>query len=143
MKKHVLKQAIIALVLVVVTFSATETVQAADVADMVYEVSPRYENISSFTFSPSIDGHYVFCSAKVSTRYSYNVEVIVELQKRDGGWSTVDSWSDNNTSVAYVSNVQYYIVSGALYRFRATANIYDSRGNLLESTEKYSSIMSC
>ena len=52
MKKHVLKQAIIALVLVVVTFSAAETVQAADVAGMVYEVSPRYENISSFTFSP-------------------------------------------------------------------------------------------
>ena len=58
MKKHVLKQAIIALVLVVVTFSATETVQAADVADMVYEVSPRYENISSFTFSQS--KHKVF-----------------------------------------------------------------------------------
>lgn len=143
MKKSALKRVITGMVLLIAISMAVGTAYAAENKDATYEASPRYEQILSFYFTPTIDGHYASCSARVSTKSPYTAEIIVELQRYDGGWVSESRWSDQHSGTAAVNNATYYIHSGYTYRFEATANVYDSSGNLLDSDVRHSSNMSC
>lgn len=142
MKKSALKRVITGMVLLIAISLSVGTVYAAE-GGTACEVSPRYSKITAFTFTPNIEGHYASCSAKVSTKSSYTAEVVVEIQRQDGGWYTDNRWSDRYNAFAAVNAVQHYIRSNYTYRFKVTANIYDSNGELLESDVRYSSNMSC
>ena len=117
MKKSALKRVITGMVLLIAISMAVGTAYAA-------------ENKAS-------------CSARVSTKSPYTAEIIVELQRYDGGWVSESRWSDQHSGTAAVNNATYYIHSGYTYRFEATANVYDSSGNLLDSDVRHSSNMSC
>ena len=143
MKKNALKQVITGMALLVAISMAVGNAYAVEEKNATYEASPRYEQILTFYFTPTIEGHYASCSARVSTKSPYTADITVELQRYDGGWFTENQWSDRRGGSAAVNGVKHYILSDYTYRFKGTANVYDSSGNLLESDVRYSSNMSC
>lgn len=77
------------------------------------------------------------CEGSTSVQLGYYAEVIVELQKYDGGWYTIKTWSDTDRSFAALSKT-YYVESGYSYRLRLTHTAYDSNWNYIESFVKFS-----
>ena len=77
------------------------------------------------------------CEGATTVRSGYYAEVVVELQKYDGGWYTIATWSDTDSDFASVSKT-YTATSGYSYRLRLTHTAYDRNWNYIESFVKFS-----
>lgn len=145
MRKHTLKKAISALVLAVVMFTVSTTSFAASAIETDDLKSPRYAQLISFYVDLSLEkttfGTYASYSAIAESLRGYSIEIVAELQKKDGGWQVVTSQTDGGDQNV-CCNSGCYVSSGHTYRVRGTAKVYDSRGNLVETAVKYSSEVS-
>lgn len=74
-------------------------------------------------------------------KLEYTVHITAELQKLNGTWSTIKSWSDSSTYCVELNKI-HYVVSGYSYRIKAITQVYDQNDNLLETTTTYSRIVS-
>ena len=63
---------------------------------------------------------------------SYTVYLTLELQRYNNGWNTIKTWSTHGTRYAELSKNRY-VSSGYYYRVVATATVYTSSGNYVES----------
>ena len=72
------------------------------VADDTEDSEPtRYTVISNNTYSINISGLKATCSASLTAKYSTNVSIKLELQKKSGGtYSTIKTWSDSRTGTS-------------------------------------------
>ena len=61
----------------------------------------------------------------------------LELQEYDGTWDSIDSWSQDGTGRGSISET-CSLESGKKYRAKATVEVYDGSGRMVESTTKYS-----
>ncbi len=80
------------------------------------------------------------CIGETGVSSGYNAGVTVELQKFDGAWYTIKSWSDSGYKFARV-NETYPADSGYSYRLKVTHNAYNSSWSLVESFTKTGSVV--
>ncbi len=77
------------------------------------------------------------CGGSTEVYNGYIADVLVELQQYDGGWETIQEWSDNDWDYANVDE-DWYVEKGYKYRVKATHRSYNSSGTQLEKTTTYS-----
>lgn len=80
------------------------------------------------------------CYGSTTVQGGYTAYVKVELQQKDGSWSTIKTWSDKDVIKAFVDE-NYAVMSGYSYRLKYTHKAYDSNDNLIETITEYSDII--
>lgn len=101
-------------------------------------VSPMYIAISTTYTSLTVNSNGSFkCAGNTMAHIGYNAGIVAELQKYDGGWTTIKSWSNYDARTAAVSN-NWFVESGYSYRLKTTHYAYDSNWNQVDSVVKYS-----
>ena len=80
------------------------------------------------------------CYGATDVPSGYIAYVKVELQQKDGSWSTIKTWSDRYECFAIVDE-NYAVASGYSYRLKLTYKAYDSNDNLIETLTDYSDII--
>lgn len=80
------------------------------------------------------------CFGATDVPMGYSAYVKVELQQKDGSWSTIKSWSDKDTFHAFIDQ-DYAVASGYSYRLKLTHKAYDSNDNLIETLTDYSDVI--
>lgn len=85
-------------------------------------------------------GNTLTVFGKTSVQYGYKSEVIVELQRHNGSWGTVYTFSDTGNTSAVVDTTQT-VASGYDYRLKLTHIAYDSNWNEIETITKYSDVV--
>ena len=144
MNRYALRNTLSTLALFVVLCLLSGSAFAAGECSTAEGISPRYANIASFYVDLDISKGLTWeasCEVSAMTKSSYTAEIFAELQQKDGTWSTLKSWWSSESSVIRSAKT-YNVYSGFPYRVKATIYVYDSRGNLVESSEKYSSTIS-
>jgi len=130
-------------ILVLMTVFSTVPAYAADgtkTAGTQGVITPQFTYISVLTPGLSINSLGIATSAGLASAYnsSHTTILTVELQKANGGWSTIKSWSASSTGTSLAEiDEDYYVVRGT-YRVCATAKVYTASGTLLESQSLYS-----
>lgn len=136
MKKSKFKKVIAVMMAAALCLCATGAA-CAKVPDSGSEISPQ--NIAiTLTANNLTLGSFgkLTCFSKTTTQPGYVAEVVVELQKDDGGWGTIYTWSKKGGTIASVDE-DYYVGKGT-YRLKLTHKAYNSSGTLIESFNKYS-----
>ena len=90
---------------------------------------------SSLSITSSVSAQ---CIGKTTVSNGYKAKVKVELQRKDGSWSTIKTWTTTGDSLARVSK-SYSVSSGYQYRVKATHYALTSSGSIVESYVSYSS----
>lgn len=101
------------------------------------QISIQNVVITEATNSLSRSGSSMNCYGKTTVPAGYKASVIVELQKYNGGWATINRWSATGGISAVVSK-SYGVESGYKYRVKTTHRAYDSNGKTIETIVKYS-----
>lgn len=116
---------------------ATDT----DLDNSAEMIDPRYKVISfiyiNFTISDS--GRSNSC-VDVQIGEGYTVELEVKLQKLDGKWTDVRTWTTTGEEFITIDE-PWYVVRGYDYRLRITATVHDQYGNFIEAPFEYSNIV--
>ena len=100
-------------------------------------VSPNYTAIANVDNLLTLESNNnLNCYAYTSVYRSYTAKVTVELQQSNGGWETIETWTDKGGTSAVV-NEDYTAKSGK-YRLKVTHSSYNSSGKLLDSVAVYS-----
>lgn len=102
-----------------------------------HQISIQNVVITEATNSLSRSGSSMNCYGKTTVPSGYTASVIVELQKYNGGWATINRWSATGGINASVSK-SYGVESGYKYRVKSTHRAYDSNGKTIETIVKYS-----
>lgn len=100
-------------------------------------VTPRYVAITSCARSLTLGSlGLLTCKGSTTVRSDYTAYVKVELQQYDGGWNTIETWTDDATGRNASVNVDKYVTSGK-YRLKVTHKAYSGITEA-ESTILYS-----
>ena len=99
-------------------------------------IQPRYEEIMRFDPALTISSSgYAQCSSEIRTfDSSYEIDLTMSLQRssNDGRtWSNVKTWDTSDYGSAALEE-GWFVLSGYSYRVKATAEIYDESGDLIE-----------
>ena len=99
-------------------------------------IQPRYEEILDFYSSLSISSSgYAKCLSDITTLDSDSeIDLTMSLQRssNDGRtWSNVKTWDTSDSGFATLEE-GWFVLSGYSYRVKATAEIYDESGDLIE-----------
>ena len=139
MKGKFLKSTIVA-ILCVVIFNGNIICHADDSINIMSiqpEVSPCYVAIANTACSLRLgNGGLMTCEGTTSVWNGYKAGLIVELQRNNGDWETIKSWSHTAWDSVDISQ-NWYVVHGYDYRVQTTHYSYDSAGNLLEVVIKH------
>lgn len=103
-------------------------------------IHPQYIAISSCHGSLTIQGSgKLRCRGDTTVISGYTAWVKVELQKYDGGWHGVTSWTNSPSSLSASVNEEYTPSSGK-YRLKITHKAMQGDSEI-ESTTSYSSVV--
>ena len=92
-------------------------------------IEPQYTGIASIVASLDINSlGKASCYGSVVIRSGYNVDLTVELQ-RDG--DTIKTWTDSGSSDFSIDK-SYYVTPDHDYQVVVTAEVYNSRGVLVD-----------
>ena len=132
-----MKKRLIALLLVIVLFSALPLTTFASAPADIWSVQPRYAVIKSLSASLTGQSGYVTASGKVTvTDPALTCNLTLELQKKENGsWITIATWYNSGAISVSVSNT-YYLQSGQ-YRTKVTARVYNASNVLVETAYAY------
>lgn len=101
-------------------------------------VSPRYIAIIQTALNlERKSSNKVSCFADNIVDYGKVAKVKVELQKKDGGWSTIETWEDTYKNYACIEK-DWYVESSYKYRLKVTFEAYAENMVLIESDIQYS-----
>lgn len=143
MKKNVIKRMVLAFVLLAAICSTTSTALAVGtnyIESPTEMVSPRYTGLKSFFVDISIKEGKAFCSVSASASPSYTVRVSFGLQQNNGGWCTLKNWSSEE-GILVSTEKNCFVTSGSAYRVYGTVQVYDSKGNCVETETTYSKVI--
>ena len=113
-------------------YSSSETIEL---------VSPRYKEVQTIYMSLTIsDSGRAECYTNVQIAEDYTVELEVKLQKLDGKWTDVHTWTTTGEESITIDE-PWYGVRGYDYRLRITATVHDQYGNFIEAPFEYSNIV--
>ena len=107
-------------------------------------IQPRYEEIMRFDPALTISSSgYAQCSSEIRTfDSSYEIDLTMSLQRSSNNgrtWSTVKTWDTSDYGSAALEG-GWFVLSGYSYRVKATAEIYDESGDLIEEESVESSV---
>lgn len=107
-------------------------------------IQPRYEEIMRFDPALTISSSgYAQCSSEIRTfDSSYEIDLTMSLQRSSNNgrtWSTVKTWDTTDYGSAALEE-GWFVLSGYSYRVKATAEIYDESGDLIEEESVESSV---
>ena len=130
----------ICICLVAVMLLSTANVTAMGSPNMDSEIVPHYDVIKSIRSNLEINrSGKATCSASVRTSsVDYTINVTCTLYKSDG--SVVKSWSTTGKGTVSMEK-NWYVTSGSSYQVEASATVYDSTGNYVDSDNAYSEIV--
>lgn len=77
------------------------------------------------------ESSYLICHGETATQYGYTAKVKVELQRYNGGWSTIKTWTDTHSNFADVYE-EPSPAKGYSYRLKLTHQAY--KGSTLVET---------
>ena len=101
-------------------------------------ISPRYIAIIQTALNLERESsNKVSCFADNIVDYGKIAKVKVELQKKDGGWSTIKTWEDTDENYACIEK-EWYVESNYKYRLKITFEAYTENMVLIESDIQYS-----
>ena len=101
-------------------------------------ISPLYIAITKVTNTLKINTTGVFnCTGVTNVSSGYTAEVIVELQRDTGSWTTVQKWTAKSVLSASVYQTKS-VSKGYTYRLKTTHKAYNSNGTLIETVTEYS-----
>ena len=100
-------------------------------------VQPRYVKIQSLSAdlqSISLAGRATCNSSVIVPDAACSVTIIAELQQSSDGntWDTIKTWSDSGCYAAETDGY-WYVDKGYEYRVLATATVYNSSGDIVET----------
>ena len=78
----------------------------------------------------------VSCDSETDVQPGYTAGIRMDLQKLDGAWYTLKTWSGTQSRNAFVAG-NWYVVRGT-YRLKLTHTALNSSGQVLETVTKYS-----
>ena len=99
-------------------------------------IQPRYGEILDFYSSLSISSSgYAECLSDITTLDSDSeIDLMMSLQRSSNNgrtWITVKTWDTSDNGFATLEK-GWFVTSGYSYRVKATAEIYDESGDLIE-----------
>lgn len=118
----------------------TMNARAVDIPDTDTGIDPQYIMITLLDAKLDINNSgRATCSTKVTTAApsGYSVTLTCELSK-DG--TVIKSWTTTGARSASL-NKSWYVTSGSDYQVIASATVYDSAGNYVDSGTAYSSVV--
>ena len=81
-----------------------------------------------------------YCRVRLANS-SDSVTLAIELQRQNGNsWSRVNSWSTSGSGVVFIER-DWNVARGNSYRVRATAQVFNSSGRLVETAVDHSAIV--
>lgn len=86
-------------------------------------------------------GNTMNCYGNTKVPSGYSSGLTMELQKYDGGWTTIKTWSSTGGTSATLSRT-HSVSSGYRYRLKTTHKAYNGAGGTAETIVKYSSEVS-
>ncbi len=99
-------------------------------------ITPRWTYITKLVSILSDTGSI---EAGASVNGSYDIELIAEIQEKDGfSWDTVETWTET-TNISVSIEDDYPLDYGVDYRLKVSVKIYNSSGKVIETASKYSS----
>ena len=103
---------------------------------------PYYVGFADMTAHLSISGSgKATCTSVCAARNGYTVDLTIELEQKSGNtWETIRTWSEEGTKISFEKSI--YVVSGYDYRLKASADVHNSNGTLIESPVAYSNEVS-
>lgn len=131
-----MKKRITSGILVLVLVLTSAIVAASAYAPSTEVIQPRWARIYSLTASLDISASgRADCSSSVRVRDSSDsADLTMSLQRSSNGtsWTTVKAWTDSGRGSVSMDE-SWYVLSGYSYRVKATAEVYNSSGTLVES----------
>lgn len=123
------------LAILLVTVSATPVLAAEGES----VVMPRYSYIAQMNSTLQIGTLGISaCQANCYVENADRIVLIAKLQRYNGStWTTVKTWTATGTDYASISK-NYAVYSGYTYCLRATCNVYNAAGTLIEIGNCYS-----
>lgn len=120
MKKYIVKALSVLMAMLMVlsvgTVASAETDTSSD-TEIVY----RYSIIGTTGISFSISGVKASCGATLSAQYSTSLKINMELQKKsNGSYSTVKTWTKNDTGTGTGISGSKVINPLSTYRLKVT-----------------------
>lgn len=106
-------------------------------AQMLPDVKPLYEEILMFNAAIDItNSGYAKCVSDIEVNNSSNeIDLTMSLQRSSNKgrtWSTIKTWDTSDYGFTALEE-GWYVTSGYSFRVKATAEVFDESGNLLES----------
>lgn len=134
MKKRI-TSGILILALVLTSIASTSSAYTAP------SVQPRWSTMSAFTAQLDVSSlGRMDCTCRARLRDSSNsADLTMSLQRSSNGtsWTTVKTWTDSGRGSVSMDE-SWYVLSGYSYRVKATVEVYNSSGTLVESATAYS-----
>lgn len=132
MKKKTIRFTIPMLMLLTVLMSSFMIAHAA-------QIEPRYTGLSQLSSALSISSSGAAkCNGTAVVRSGYTVSLTVEL-KQDG--TSIKEWTSSGSGTVSTDGT-YYVMSGHNYVVTTTAEVRDSKGNVVETPSKDSVVTS-
>lgn len=105
-------------------------------AQTLPSIKPLYEEILWFDSSIDISSSgYANCMSDIEVNTSsLEIDLTMSLQRSSNNgrtWSTVKTWNTSDYGSAALEE-GWFVLSGYSYRVKATAEIYDESGDLIE-----------
>lgn len=99
-----------------------------------------YTYVDSIKASLNISSGTATATGNVIPAGSMKSSVTVRLQREgsSGNWSTISTWTGTNEKGKSEAGGTKSLVSGYNYRVYVTGKVYDSKGNVVETVNKYS-----
>ena len=98
-------------------------------------VSPRFLAMQDIDASFSISSGTAYCYGYTKVQSGYTAKVKVELQKNNGSWTTVKTWTKTSTGTIAKVDETYSVGSGS-YRLKVTHEALQN-GVSVETSTKY------
>ena len=137
-------KAICAAAVITVTACAAVTTDFsgyAEAARIDDSVSIHNIVINNATNSLSRSGNTMNCYGYTTVPNGYKAGLVIELQKYDGGWTTIKTWSSTGSTRTEMSRT-HSVSSGYRYRLKTTHKAYKGAGGTAETIVKYSNEVS-
>lgn len=122
------------------TLATPQALAANDTASIsIVALDPRFEHLSRISAGLTIStlgrascgGSFTIYD--IYDGYDSRMTMVLE-QYTDSGWEPVKEWSEDFTGAGVkMMDKGYYVSSGYRYRMTVTAEIFDSRGNVIET----------
>lgn len=106
------------------------------------DIAPLYEQLIGMSSLLKINSlGYAEAYGTATVRAGYNVEATIELQKLDGNWNTISSYTSSGTGILGTKPyIKMFVVHGT-YQAKVTAVVTDSYGNHIETQTALSQVV--